>query len=715
MSKEKGSHPTIVEAVETLSNIADLEFDRSALIASMHDVALPTEAEEFPFDIRLIDENNYGVVVDKIKETFQVILSYLKGYYKKEYRYMPNQQTTEGIKAIMVLVGEAAKKLDKYTSFSQNKKLKSITDLKEYKRLQDFYLSRIARKIDEGTLSKWILALSQRMLDQHRTFKPQVPSLNRTKHVFVDLESVKKDTEYELFFIRKEDGSRFFSPRLIRNIKLACDFGEQLGTFKRIDPLDSLILWKDQSLHAISRDILRLSAPLISHFYKVIAKQKPEGESELSYLLGKTVMALFLCANSHNIYHDPLVKNCADYFTDFQKFLRDCLSNATCQKAVAYPPKQESSEAAFVNLIYGLCHALFVQSEGNTVMLPHIHWLIEESLHEQSSEHSVKGNHAHLWNQLANEYHAVTKLIKRHANGPLIKVLDLLEDGSYQSYDPISQWNIPSKIDSWDWHGHEMMNLRIPSPTHQEFTHKAVVVDEFKSFLLAMAHTGEKHLLFNLQDRTSWKDYARCVALEELQHQKEFSNLVVVTLAKDTEFYHQLPPYQHENHADVFMQQFKEHLEDESSGFYFPDSVRKMLFPNFIENAFKTIHQVFFGNRNILVREHRLNFIEIFYALLELKLMEIVKPVSFSLTCKDGIDIGPAASALLYCMHKWLNEEKIQKIDLQTINGMLYIPSIMIRERIMLLDRFQRFQNALKEIESVQNDVDWGVLKDLIS
>jgi len=62
------------------------------------------------------------------------------------------------------------------------------------------------------------------------------------------------------------------------------------------------------------------------------------------------------------------------------------------------------------------------------------------------------------------------------------------------------------------------------------------VIEEFKGFLrhIEMKKGVEKHLLFNLQDRTSWEEHARCQALEDLEHHAEFNNqLVVVTLPKN--------------------------------------------------------------------------------------------------------------------------------------------------------------------------------------
>ncbi len=71
--------------------------------------------------------------------------------------------------------------------------------------------------------------------------------LGETKHLFVDLDSVKKDILSMNFFYRKEDGTRFFNPRLIRNIKLVSDFGLNVGKEEEKDPLFDLTTWRIDS------------------------------------------------------------------------------------------------------------------------------------------------------------------------------------------------------------------------------------------------------------------------------------------------------------------------------------------------------------------------------------------------------------------------------------------------------------------------------------
>src|SRR5206468_177198 len=111
--------------------------------------------------------------------------------------------------------------------------------------------------------------------------------LTNTKHVFVDLETVKKDTEYELFFIRKEDGSRFFSPRLLRNIKLVCDFGSYFGERKELDPLEHIRQWYDRTLHTCAREMIKSLGPRLDYYFREIRKVK---DQELVQILNKALL-----------------------------------------------------------------------------------------------------------------------------------------------------------------------------------------------------------------------------------------------------------------------------------------------------------------------------------------------------------------------------------------------------------------------------------------
>ena len=145
-----------------------LEFDREIGIAQKHEIVFGEETIGYK-SVHWLHQSDAPATVNLVRETFRVILHYLKQFYIKEYNHVTDPTTLEGIKTIMVLVGEAAKKLDKYTEiFHQTQ---SVMEFKEYKQLQEFYRAKIARKVEEGPLSKWILELSLGKVPKGISFK----------------------------------------------------------------------------------------------------------------------------------------------------------------------------------------------------------------------------------------------------------------------------------------------------------------------------------------------------------------------------------------------------------------------------------------------------------------------------------------------------------------------------------------------------------------
>lgn len=710
-NKEKhaheGSNISILDAVETLSDIADLEILPQVGIAEKHNLVVGDHAITYR-SIQWLSEEDIELRLKKLKEIFKVILTYLRDFYKKQNAQIDSQQSIEGIKNIMVLVGEAAKKLDRFKSiFQLATKGKYVTEWKEYKQIQDFYLSRIARHIDEGVLSKWILGLAQ------KTFTVEAPSLAvtekslQTKHVFVDLEAVKKDTEYELFFMRKEDGSRFYSPRLIRNIKLVCDFGDYIGENKTDDPLSDLIVWQDHFMHTCAKNLYLSVEPAIREFYEIGIKHK---DKQIVERMRKMTMALMLCSNSRHLYRNSPPKSCLEYFYDFQLYLREVLQAREYQHLVAYPPDPtEKLDCCILNVVHAICTGFFKLMKGYQEMIGPIQSLLREAKQDISQEHLEAAKTCHqLWSSLGCDHTALAKLIKRHANGPLIKVLNILEENNTNVFDPIIQGNIPSQLYSLYFNENKIDCIHLPCPVHQEQIDKAVIIDEFKAFIsnLKAAHgTQGKHLVFNLQDRTSWRDFMRCKTLEQMQFRGDFEDCsIVVSLPKDTEFYHQLPPYLNEKHAEEFLKNLKKQVLDDNSGFFFPMNIKMQLSESFIDDLTSAIHRIFFHNKNVLLQEHRLDFIELFYAFLMLKVVEIIQPTSFSFTCKDGIDIGSSTSSFVFTMLKLLNEEKLSVEEYDYLNVLLYSAPIFVRERMIAPERFKRMLSAIKVFETIRDE-----------
>lgn len=708
---EEQGHLSILDAVETLSSIVDIEFEREVEVANKEEIK-EQDALVTVHTMHWLESEDRQHTVKHIKETFHVVHDYLRDFYEHEYSYVSKPKVMEGVKTIMVLVGEAAQKLDRFTTLFKETKEKSVRNLREYKDLQEFYLTRIARKIDEGILGKWILELTKGTMERRRAqTELKAKPLMSVKHVFIDMESVKNDTEYELFFLRKEDGSRFFNPRLIRNIKLTADFGQKIRAKKVQDPIEHVNVWHDHMIHVAARNILHSQGNLLDRFFH---EAKRSWRRELASELYKAVVALMMCGCQKNLLSNAPTKSCTEYFIDFQHFLRKVFKTREYQRFLVYPPKKSSKMAhILMDLTHGLSRALFTRVKGYQQLVPVFEQVHEQASKMQSSEHKKAAKDSKtIWSKLAGDYAALTKLMKSHPNGPLVKVLDILEKGTYHVFDPIGQLNLPSQMYSLFIGEQRIANLHIPTPTKQGFIHQADIVDEFKGFLRSYnrGQFKRKHLLFNYQDRTSWKEHIRSVGIEQIANQRLFSkNLTVVSLPKDTDFYLQIAPYQEDHHADLFIEHFKENLSDENCGFVFPVQLEKKLFPKFIDKLINGIHQVFFSGRNVMSVKARLDFIEIFYLLLQLKILEIEQPATFSMTCKDGIDIGGTASAKLFAFLKVINNKKMTDHDYVEFCSSLFMPGILSRERIIHSERFGRMITALKRVEATKHEM--GVKK----
>lgn len=701
----KGQKLTLEEAVETLTSVAEMDIDRDIAVALSNQETLAPDESLSQQIIQLIREEKFEECLDYIKEIFRVVLHYLRNYDKKDYSL--DSDTIESINSIMVQVGEAAKKIDRYASIIHHEKELCVTKLKEYKKLHEFYRTRIAQKVDNGLLSKWIMGLSTRVFQQSVLDVLKTEKIHKmpSDHIFVDLDSVKNDSEYELFFIRKEDGSRFFSPRLIRNIKLICDFGKYITESRADDPLISLPLWRDYCFQENAKEIIEANLLAIEAFSH---KAHLDSENELDICLNKAIMALILCSKPRNIWHDPAVKSSIDYFTDFQCFLRQALLTREHNDFQAYPSEISDARKLALNLTRGLCKSLILQLKGLDKLAAPVFKMIAEVQIENGKTHSQETLTSKI---LLEDYVTLSKMIKPHFAGPMINVLDELESGKHLDFDPILHKNLPNRLFSIHDNWGEVYNIHLPSPTKQESIDNVTVNEEFKECLRALHsdekhHSDEHHLIINFQDRTSWREQARANALEELQLHDDFIHrLTVVSLPKDTEFYHQTSVYSHDNHVDRFLVQFLNQIRDETGGFYFPEEIQKDFSTKDIKSLLRSIHKVFFGKKNVLSTERRQNFIEIFYLFMQLKVIDINKPSSFSLVCKDGIDTSSAANAQLYFFLKLLGSKAVSKNDWKKLNEIIHLPALFVRERVMLLGRFTRMHNTIKELEGLCNEL----------
>ncbi len=676
----------IEEAIETLTSILELNLeeelvDEHALAAKQGKIIYRTRDVEKPKK-----ESEAGRVIQRC---FRTILKYLKGVSERERGFVSNAATVEGINNIMVLVGEAARTLDKHTNLFHNTEAKRVTGLPDYKSLQEFYRTKLAHKVETQKLGEWILGLS------HGAEAEKEAILKRweaSHPVVIDLENVKHDIDYELFFIKKQDGTRFYNPRLIRNMKLVCDFGGGFEADEDYDVLSDLVVWWDVSLQREAVSLLKAIRWHLDWFYQEGIKFR---KRELVRDLNRAFLALMLAGNKDNLAELAPVKTCREYFLDFQDYFKIVMTSREYQKLLAYPPKKsETLNCLLLETIQVLSQAFFTQTERFFGEEPLLQELFAHGFLRITDERKKEGDPKYpLTSQLKIHQEALKKVVKPHQTAPLGKILDQLTLGECHEFDPIHQENIPTVLYSFPLYDKQVKVLHLPSPTVQEFVHNAKVIEEFKAFLRG----GQKVLLFNFQDRTSWKEHARSVVLEELQAQEEFKNFTVVTLSKDTEFYHQRAPYDKDHQAEFFFAHFQELLMDKEAGYYFPDSLKGWVREE-VPKLLNKIHKEFFAKKSVLSREDRLRFIELAYLFIEWSLIETLKPDAVSFSCKDSLDVGAEASALF--LGYLILSRKIEK-EYAFLDLVLFAPVVLTRERGLNRKRFDRFIEAFKKLEEI--------------
>lgn len=673
---------TLTEALENLNSLVDA--------GSLSEVEL---SEEHTLLLHPKEEGGYWVspttdeMVEIVRRSLGVVHTHLQHFYKKMKGGGGKNHLFEGVKTIMVLVGEAAKKLEKFGRIFKER----ISESPEYLELQNFYKNHIIRDSfkefqEKGELTDLVAP------------EEGVEEVSGV-HLLNEIEVVKADHLYELFYLKNEMGHRFYTQDLARNIKLACDFGQYAQEYFGDDPLLQMKNWEDKSLHLFAKGILDSSWEAITRFMKRAGHYR---DLDVVESLNKALMALMLAANPKNLIRQFSLKGCYLYFNDFQHYLRQALNSRFAQHLF----HETSSDPFFLDVLHlmgALCTDLFslgVKQEE-----------LKSATCEMIGRHLPKTS-SRLSKALEEGYQALTEELQHHPNGPLFKAVDLIREENVAPFDPLMMGNLPQREGVLRLGREEILCLRTPSPTIQEYVHQATLVDEFKLYLVTLSQKRQKEfcLFINLQDRTSWREHARSATLEEGARKADLADVfMVVTLAKDSDFYDQKGTYLELSEASEFLEHFYDHLKEENTGYFFPKEIKERLFPDFIQSLLQAVHQGFFYGKKELLLVERLNFIELTYTLIALKFIEQVEPTRLSFVSKDSLDSEGTAIVELLALLGIVQGKKWTAGEIQECYSLLFGPTLLYRERPVHKERMER---AIRMIEVLEKADD---LKALLS
>lgn len=679
------------EAMDNLAAIVEIDLENPPRMGIIQRHRLVTDADRVgPQEIVWLSGEGSEAILEILDMTFYTIHHHLITLMENGEVDFEDPKARKGIEAMFALVVEAARIMNSYLAFRMGKEEAKIEDRPSYQELHFFYHNRFINKLKKNQEELWSEGWEEK--------ENPLAGLAKSSGL-KDFETVKRDLQYELFSIRNEDGKPYFNPALLRNIKLACfDAGKEIS-FEE-DPLLRVRSMEDRDLQASARQILTDCEAPIADFCKM---SKRLGDISLAQYLNMSLTALFVAANPRNLIQNTSGKSSLQYFQDFQMFLRRAMNADEYQKYIAYPPEAGDKIASvLLQLVHALSQALFYRMGGvRQEAIGLIHRCMRKG-EEADRKTAIKGDT--IWNRFLIDDEKFRTQLAKFPNGPLFKILDLIREEELEllSFDPLLQENLPQKVFTLEGLEKPLHILRMPCPTRQALIHKVTIAEEFRGFLRAYASlkTRKKHLMINLQDRTSWQEFSRCQGIERLQKNAEFSGqIVVVTLTKSTDFYYQINEYLNANDAADFVALFAQQLASpEECGFFLPQPLSGKEWDQFVTRALGLIHEEIFDGAKQLARQKREDFIEIFYQLLILKCIELIQPDSLSFTCKDAIDTGAAALGSFFATLQLLSGKMDKESDF--LRWLLYTPALFIRERAIDPERLSRAISSLDSFDA---------------
>lgn len=668
---------SLLEAVGNLHHLADLKAGDVLALASKEELKLFSVPLVFS-RVDWIDEHNLYSVDAVIRDTLSVVLQQLRQLCDSEGSTSTKEVVDSGVASVYSLVGNATSKVSRCTHLFAKKTGEGLGAMREYQQLQSVFNERFSgRKLKVKKVSQAKPLLHWRR-SAHYEQRESVEQELRT------LEGVESDYFYEFFLMRKKDGSTWYDSELIRNMQLIYHL-ERTRDIED-DPLAKVRFWKDRRCQFVANYLYQKVLPWLGEFFK---EYNAHDEHPVAHALSKSIMALLLASNANNLLHNGPAKDASSYFKDYQYFYRQALALKESKEMLKAPAKSLSDyERLMRRLMVKMAHVLYTR-------IPYYQEAYQDIM-DFIDDEKLAGADLRV-NTLWEHYQKIQEVIGAHPSGPIMKAFQIIElELVAPGFDPLIQENLPYQIYNFNHPDGKMHSLHIPSPTTQLVVDHAVVTEDFKAYLKSLEKDEEDHLIINFQDRTSWVEYSRCQCIEKLS--ENYKSVYVVTLAKNTDFYHQEGHYAQENTSSDFIDQFCDHLQDPSTGYYFSPTIYGKLFPSLAKEMMHSILRLFFDSKNVLSKHERLDFIEIFYTFLCFKILTWIKPFSYSLISKDSVDVAIGANATLFAAFKILLG-RFDERSLRQVTMMLYSMPLSLRERSLHIDTFQRMIGALSQLE----------------
>lgn len=630
--------------------------------------------------------------LENVTNAFKTVHSYMRHLCRKGKKELKGLKAQRGVKAIMLMASEAGKKIEKL----QDEK-KSKSTLEVFNKLCAFYQEKMVKRFQEQMNADDLW---------EEEWEGGNMNLDLEHKGLRDLNTVKRDDSYELFYLKQDDGSPFFNRSLLRHIKLVHEFDESFDNDLE-DPLLKIHRYRDILVHKIALVVKEKIEDKAAAFYREIAHHK---KFDVVKLLHSTLLSLLMACKSYSLSKNTSKKIANEYFADFLSFFRQVLSTREYQQILSGEMDETDMLSKVIfDLIFEISYGLYTAKHQIGFVKDFIDPIMKRA-GESDWKAGLKAlNTPELISELSSAIDQIDKHLNLFPSGPLLKSFDLLTSTQIPlSFDPFLLSNYPELLFTVESPSKKMKVLRVPSPTRQQYTSKAEALDEFIAFLNALQIKKEKLLYINLQNSLSWKEHARCQEITRMGLRKEYEQcLSLVSLNKGSEFYNQSAEYEEMDQADIFLKVAQQQLlSHEGSGYSFPKQVEADV-ESFIKKLLPLMHDLLFKKSKSLKRKDRMDFIEIAYTLITLKVISLVKPDHLCFSCKDGVDKGMHATYSFYIALKILRGDSHWKdAEINEVLTLLFGPALLVRERVVDSLGFHRVSSALFVL--LQNSYDAG-------
>lgn len=614
-----------------------------------------------------------------ITEAFKTVHSYMRHLCRKGKKELKGLQAQRGVKAIMIMACQAGQKLE-------NSGKGSKESLEAFEKLCSFYQEKMVKRFQQQMSSDALW---------EEEWEGGNMDLDLERKGLKDLNTVKKDSSYELFYLRQDDGSPFFNRSLLRHIKLVHEFDESFHT-ELDDPLLQVHRYKDMITHQMALDIKKEVELEAKAFYREIEHHK---KVDIIANLHQMLISLLMACNSTTMAKNTSHKTSSEYFADFLAFFRQVL-NMHEYKQIMHGTLEDTDSLSKVifELIFKLSHALYTNTSDAPFISRFINKIAQAKGQKKWRESLGQLHTPELLSELLEIIDTVAAHLNLFPSGPLLKSFDILSDQTkVVEFDPILLENYPAAIFNFTTGKKEHTLLKVPSPTTQKYIGKAEIIDEFVAFLRGLEEKKQNLVYVNLQNKLSWKEHARCQAVEQVGKRKEYEDVFkLVSLNKGSEFYQQIADYEEASGAEDFMKAFKEQLlSNEGSGFSFPQGL-KVEVRSFVTALLPLVHTLCFQANQELSKKDRMDFIEITYLFILLKVVHALDADYVSFSCKDGVDRSMNTTFAFYLLVKTLKGPAFfSEQELDTLLSILFRPPLIVRERVIDTHGFHRVSSAL--------------------